>query len=179
MEQKAQIDNKCMGALMKKTVKKINLPAILTLILGLGILSGSFAQRSALAGRIDTVPAIQVTTTKNQIGRYLHVIYAVGRPAFLNVSPIPYVDIVRPQSQTQQISSEVVVFPAVQIEKTPGRGSYNMVIFAISNSAKINWINADVNPNPTEYKFLGMIQKPQIDAFMNQDGIEKVLLFNF
>lgn len=164
---------------MKTILKRINLPALFTLLIGLGLMSGSFAQRTALAGPTDTVPAIQVTTSKDQIGRYLHVIYAVGRPGFLNVSPIPYVDIIREkESQTVLITSEVMMIPAVQIRKTPGRGSYNMVIFTVSKSANRNWVNADVNPNPTDYSFVGLIQKPQIDA-LGSPTEEKILLFNF
>lgn len=164
---------------MTNVLKKMNLPALLTLLLGLGLMSGAFARRDALAGRIDTVPPIQVTVSKNLVGQYLHVIYAVGRPGFLNLSPVPYLDIIRPQSQSQLISSEVVTFPAVQIEKTPGRGSYNMVIFALSPSAQMNWVNVDVNPDPSGYSFLGMIQKPQIDGFLSQRGEGAVLQINF
>ena len=163
---------------MMNVAKKLNLPAILTLVLGLGLMSGAFAQRSAFAGRTDVLPAIQVTVSKNYSGKYLHVIYAVGRPGFLNVSPIPYLDIIRPQSQAQVISSDTVVFPSVEIEKTPGRGSYNLVVFALSNSPKINWVNVDVNPNPSDYTFLSVIQKPQIDSFIGQQGLDKVLHIN-
>lgn len=163
---------------MMYVAKKLNLPALLTLILGLGLMSGAFAQRTAFAGRTDVVPAIQVTVPKVYSGKYLHVIYAVGRPGFLNVSPIPYLDIIRPQSQASLVNSEMVLFPSVEIEKTPGRGSYNLVVFTISNSPQINWVNVDVNPNPSDYSFLSVLQKPQIDSFIGQQGADKVLRIN-
>lgn len=159
---------------------KINLPAFFTLIMGLGLMSGSFAQRSALAGRIDTLPSIEVTVPAQFQGQYLHVLYAVGRPGFLTVGePIPYIDIVRPQSQGQLVQSTKVTFPSVQIEKTPGRGSYNMVVFAVSKSPQIRWVNVDVNPNPTEYRYVGVLLKPEIDAFMAQFGETATIQISF
>ncbi len=164
---------------MMKILNKINLPALLTLLLGLGLMSGSFAQRSANAGPTDVIPAIQVSISRNLTGQYLHVIYAVGRPGALAISPVPYLDIIRTQSTSQQITGPAMTFPAVEIEKTPGRGAYNMVVFAVSASPTINWANVDVNPNPTQYTFVGIIQKPQIDAFVAQQGEGKSLQFSF
>ena len=166
--------------MIKMLTSKFNLPALLTLILGLGLMSGSFAQRSALAGRIDTVPSIEVTLPAQFQGQYLHVLYAVGRPGFLTVSePTPYIDIVRPQSQGQLVNSTKVTFPAVQIEKTPGRGSYNMIVFAVSRSPQMRWVNVDVNPNPTEYRYVGVILKPEVDAFTAQFGEGSTIQISF
>lgn len=142
-------------------------------------MSGVFAQRNSYAGPIDTVPAIEAKISSTQINRYLHVIYAVGRQGFLNVGQILFVEIVR-QSTSLLIATEILVFPSIKIAKTPGRGSYNMVIFAISDSPQINWVNFDKNPAPTEYSFIRSISKNEIDAFISQPGGEdKVFKVSF
>jgi hypothetical protein len=166
---------------MKTILNKINLPAILALVLGLGLMSGSLAQQSAFAGRTDVIPAIQVTVPNSFAGQYLHVLYVVGRPGFLNVNnPIPYVDITRSQSTSQVVTSNTINFPPVEIDKslTPGRPGYNMVIFALSKFADIQWVNSDINANPTQYQFLQVVQKPVIDALVSQQGAAAVLKIN-
>jgi hypothetical protein len=153
---------------MLKALRKINLPATLSLVLSLGIMSGTLMQRSAYAGRTDVVPAFQIKLSKNNVGRYLQVIYAVGRPAFIGVSSIPLIDIIRPESKSVLITSETFTVPTVEIEKTPLRGSYNMVVFTISNDDKVNWVNENdtskaYSPN---YEYLMKLSKPDIDGFV-------------
>lgn len=158
-----------------KTLKNKFLP-LMTLILGLGIMSGSFAQRTAKAGRVDTVPAIQVNNAQKISGRYLHVVYAVGRPGFISVSQIPYLDVIR-TIKSVQATAPTVSFPSVQLEKLPLRGSYNMIVFVVSNSPTINWQNPDVNPN-VNYTWLKTIDKLTVDVFVNQNGAGSVLTFS-
>lgn len=151
--------------MMTKFLNKINLPAILTLVLGLGLMSGSFAQRNAFAGKFDTVPTIQVSGLDSQSGRYLHVLYAVGQLGFIDLnSRNPELFVIRKESQNVQITPGKLLIPSVQIEKTPGRGSYNMIVFAIANTPQIKWENYSQNPNPTSYKVLRVIFKAEVDS---------------
>lgn len=155
-----------------KTLKNKFLP-FMTLVLGLGIMSGSFAQRTARAGRVDTVPAIQINNTQSLAGRYIHVVYAVGRPGFISVSQIPFLDVIR-TIQTVQVAGPNVTLPALQLEKLPLRGSYNMIVFVISNAPSITWANPDVNPN-VNYTWFRTLDKVTVDTFLNQHGENGVL----
>lgn len=164
---------------MLKFIKKINPLAVLTLVLSFGLMSGSFAQRSALASRLDTVPAIQVNGLDAHIGKYIHALYAVGQLGFIDLSRNPELFVIRPQSQGLQITSGSMVIPSVQIEKTPGRGSYNMIVFVLSSSAQIKWENYSQNPNPTSYKYLGLIFKSEVDQFVSVNGEAKVIQVSY
>ena len=164
---------------MLKVLKKIEIIPLLTLFIGLGLMNGSLAQRKAMAGRVDTIPMLQISglqawAQNNNLSLQnlsVHALYAVGRPGFLSVSRIPYLDIIR-QDKAQAITSDTVSFPSLQIEKESFRGSYNMIVFVVSltNDALVPWANPDVNPNPTSYKFLQVIEKPFIDTFLTQQS---------
>ena len=56
-----------------KSLKLIVINA-LTLIIGLGIMTGAFTQRNAEAARIETIPSLQVNKLGNLKGQYLTVL---------------------------------------------------------------------------------------------------------
>lgn len=142
--------------------------SILTLLFGLGIMSGSFAQRTASAARRDVVPSLQVNNTQNLNGKYVHAVYAIQRAGFIGVTPAPYLERIR-TIQSQKVQTNSVVFPSVTIDKEPFRGSYNIVVVVVSSQATIRWVNPDQAVQP-QYQYLTKIEKPVFDLFLNQQG---------
>jgi hypothetical protein len=147
---------------------KKSLLSFMTLFLSFGIMSGSFAQRSATAARQDLVPSFQVNNTENLNGKYIHVIYAIQKAGFIGVTPVPHLEKIR-VVQTQKVQTNSVVFNSVTIEKEPFRGSYNVVVFVTSDKAQIRWANPDQSAS-TEYTYLTKIEKPSLDLFIKQQG---------
>ena len=142
--------------------------SMMTLFLGLGIMSGSFAQRTATAARQDLVPSFQLNKTESLNGRYIHAIYAIQKAGFIGVTPIPHLEKIR-VIQTQKVQTKSVVFNSVTIEKEPFRGSYNVVVFVVSDKSQIRWANPDQSAS-TEYTYLTKIEKPALDLFITQQG---------
>lgn len=104
----------------------------LTLIIGLGLMSGSVSQRNAEAARFETIPSLQINRLGNLRGQYLTVLYAVGSRPFIstdasqiNISQVK-------ESRTVYLTSDAVTLPAVQVEKEGFRPSYNIVVFVVS-----------------------------------------------
>lgn len=143
------------------------LPA-LTLFFGLGIMSGSFAQRTALAGRQDLVPAIQLNNTQRYNGKYIHAVYGIQRVGFIGVTPVPYLEKIRTVT-TLKVQANSLLFNSVTIEKEPFRGSYNIVVFVVSDTPALRWINPDQGAS-TQYQYLTKIEKVNFDAFLNEQG---------
>lgn len=156
-------------------ISKLRLPALplLTLIFGLGLMSGSFAQRTALAGRQDLVPAIQLNNTQKFNGQFIHAVYAVQKAGFIGVTPVPYLEKVRVVT-TQKVQANSLLFNSVTIEKEPFRGSYNIIVFVVSNLPTLRWVNPDQVAS-TQYQYLTKIEKLTIDAFLGAQGELAVL----
>jgi|GEM_PF-3149035 hypothetical protein len=141
---------------------------LLTLIFGLGIMSGSFAQRTALAGRQDLVPAIQLNNTQKFNGQFIHAVYAIQRVGFIGVTPVPYLEKIRVVT-TLKVQSNTLLFDSVVIDKEPFRGSYNIVVFLVSDLPTLQWVNPDQGAS-TQYQYLTKIEKMNFDAFLSSQG---------
>lgn len=158
----------------------------LTLLIGLGLLTGSVSQRSAEAARFETVPSLQVNRLGNLRGQYLTVLYAVGSRPFIstdssqiNISQVK-------ESRTIYITSDTLTLPSVQVEKEGFRPSYNMVVFVVSPQANYSWINADgsvpqgvtASDNHSS-SAISAINKTDVDSFISASGESAVLPVNF
>lgn len=159
-------------------ITKIKLPVLplLTLILGLGIMSGSFAQRTAFAGRQDVIPSIQLNNTQKYNGKFIHAIYAIQRAGFIGVTPAPYLERIR-SVMTLKSQSNSLLFNSVTIEKEPFRGSYNIVVFVVSDLPTLRWVNPD-QAVTAQYQYLTKIEKPVFDVFLNSSGETAVFGIN-
>ncbi|WP_413575051.1 hypothetical protein ACLVWU_12390 [Bdellovibrio sp. HCB290] len=165
-------------------MKSFKLAAInaLTLIIGLGLMSGSFSSKSAKAAKLEAVPSIEVTQLGNYKGQYLTVLYAVGSRPFistdasqLNISQVK-------ESRTVYITGDTVTLPQVQVEKEGFRPSYNIVVFVVSPQQNYSWVNADgTSPqgmpktaNQLRNK-INAINKSDVDSFITSKGDKAVL----
>jgi hypothetical protein len=111
-----------------KSLKLIVINA-LTLLIGLGLLTGSLSQRNANAARFEVIPALQIAKLGNYRGQYLTILYAVGSRPFIstdssqiNISQVK-------ESRTIYITDDAMTTPIVQVEKEGFRPSYNIVVF--------------------------------------------------
>ena len=157
----------------------------LTLLIGLGLMSGSVSQRNAEAARFETIPSLQVNRLGNLRGQYLTVLYAVGSRPFIstdssqiNISQVK-------ESRTVYVSSDSVTLPTVQVEKEGFRPSYNIVVFIVSAQSNYSWVNADgtipqgmTNTSNHMSSLINAINKTDVDAFVSANGIDAVLQVN-
>ncbi|MDG0816055.1 hypothetical protein [Bdellovibrio svalbardensis] len=157
----------------------------LTLIIGLGLMSGSVSQRNAEAARFETIPSLQINRLGNLRGQYLTVLYAVGSRPFIstdasqiNISQVK-------ESRTVYLTSDSVNLPAVQVEKEGFRPSYNIVVFVVSSQANYSWINADgtipqgVSATSNHMSSLiNSINKADVDNFVSASGQDATLTVN-
>jgi len=125
-----------------KSVKLLIINA-LTLIIGLGLLTGSVSQRSAAAARVETIPALQINQLGNYRGQYLTVLYAVGSKPVISTSDSQINISQVKASRTINITGDSTTLPSVQVNKEGFRPSYNIVVFVISPSADYSWMNDD------------------------------------
>lgn len=160
---------------MMTALKNKFLP-LLTLVFGLGLMSEAFAQRAAVASRMDTVPSIRINNTSSLHGRYIHVLYAIGRRLPLEMTRFPQLDIVR-AANSVLISGSSVQFPGLTLEKITFRGSYNMIVIVSSNSPEIKWANPEDSVR-IDYSLLNIIEKSTVDTFIGQQGPEAVFSFS-
>lgn len=151
---------------------KPSLISIFTLLLSFGIMSGSLAQRSAVASRFDIVPVIQINNVQHLNGKYLHAVYAIQRAGFIGVTPTPNLEKIR-KIQTQKVQTNSVSFPNLSLEKEPFRGSYNVVVFVVSDQPSIRWVNPDQGLS-TQYQYLTKVEKNTLDFFTAQQGTESI-----
>ncbi|MBO9665775.1 MAG: hypothetical protein J7501_03065 [Bdellovibrio sp.] len=154
----------------------------LTLIIGLGLMSGSVSQKTAHAARFETIPAMQVNKLGNLKGQYLTALYAVGsRPIISTDSSQINISQVK-ESRTIYITGDSVSFPTVQVEKEGFRPSYNIVVFIVSPQQNYSWVNADGSlpqgMTKTENRLsskINTINKSDVDAFVATSGEKAVL----
>ena len=164
-------------------MKSLKLFAInaLTLLIGLGLMSGSVSQRDAKAAKLEVIPALNVTKLGNYRGQFLTVLYAVGSKPFIatqvgqvNISQIK-------DSKTIYLADDSVKLPAVQVEKEGFRPSYNMIVLVVSPQPNFGWINADgsipqggVQTNNKQYSLINSINKTEVDEFVRTQGDKAV-----
>jgi hypothetical protein len=157
----------------------------LTLIIGLGLMSGSFSQRNAEAARFDTVPSLQVNKLGNFNGQYLTVLYAVGSKPFISTDTSQISVSQIKDSRTIFISSDTMTLPAVQVEKEGFRPSYNIVIFVVSPQSNYSWINTDgtipqgsTDTGNHSSSLISAVNKSDVDDFVTAQGADAVLQVN-
>ena len=149
----------------------------LTLIIGLGLMSGSLSQGTAQAARFETIPAMKVNKLGNLKGQYLTVLYAVGSRPFLSTDPSQINITQVKESRTVYITADAMALPAVQVEKEGFRPSYNIVVFVVSPQQNYSWVNEDGStPQGTTAtnnhlrSVANSINKTDIDAFIAASG---------
>lgn len=167
-----------------KSLKLIVINA-LTLLIGLGLLTGSVSQRSAAAARFETVPALKVNRLGNMRGQYLTVLYAVGSRPFIstNSSQINISQV--KEARTVYISDDSMSLPVVQVEKEGFRPSYNIIVFVVSPQANYSWVNADgsipqgvTSTSNHMSSLINAINKSDVDAFLSAQGETATLQVN-
>lgn len=157
----------------------------LTLIIGLGLMSGSVSQRSAEAARFEAIPSIQVNRLGNMRGQYLTVLYAVGSRPFISTDSSQITISQVKESRTVFISADSMSLPPVQVEKEGFRPSYNIVIFVVSPQPNYSWVNADGSApqgmsltNNHMSSLINSINKSDVDNFISAEGEKAVLNIN-
>lgn len=115
----------------------------LTLIIGLGLMSGSISQKDAQPAHFEAIPSLKITQLGNYRGQYLTVLYAVGsRPLLADDENKISLSQVK-DSRTAYITGDSLQLPSTQVEKEGFRPSYNMVLFVVSKQPNFSWINSD------------------------------------
>lgn len=164
---------------------KLILINALTLIVGLGLLSGSFSQKNAQAARFETIPSLQINHLGNLRGQYLTALYAVGsRPLIsthlsqINLSQVK-------EARTIYLTSDSMTLPTVQVEKEGFRPSFNIIVFVVSNEPNYSWVNADgtypqgmTATNNHSSSILSSINKSDVDNFISANGANSTLPVN-
>jgi hypothetical protein len=167
-----------------KSLKLVIINA-LTLIVGLGLMSGSLSTKSAKAAKLETVSSIQVNKLGNYKGQYLTVMYAVGSRPFISTDPSQLNISQVKESRTVYITGDNVTLPQVQVEKEGFRPSYNIVVFVVSPQQNYSWVNADgtapqgmpTTPNRLTNK-ISAINKSDVDSFVTAKGDKAVMPFD-
>lgn len=157
----------------------------LTLIIGLGLMSGSVSQRNAEAARFETIPSLQVNRLGNLRGQYLTVLYAVGSRPFISTDSTQITISQVKESRTVYISDDVMTLPPVQVEKEGFRPSYNIIVFIVSPQPNYSWINADGSApqgmamtNNHMSSLTNAINKTDVDGFIGAQGDAATLQVN-
>lgn len=157
----------------------------LTLIIGLGLMSGSVSQRNAEAARFETIPALQVNRLGNLRGQYLTVLYAVGSRPFISTDSSQISISQVKESRTVYISDDAMTLPAVQVEKEGFRPSYNIIVFVVSPQPNYSWVNADGSvpqgmslTNNHMSSLINAINKTDVDGFVSAQGEAATLQVN-
>ncbi|MGZ3770994.1 MAG: hypothetical protein ACXVCP_04475 [Bdellovibrio sp.] len=156
-----------------------------TLLIGLGLLSGSVSYRNAQAARFETIPSLQVNKMGNYVGQYLTVLYAVGARPFISTDQTQINISQVKEARTVYISADSMMLPKVQVEKEGFRPSYNMVVFVISPKSNYSWTNADGSlpqgMDPSNYhlsSLISAVNKTEVDKFVAESGIDSILQVN-
>ena len=167
-----------------KSLKLIIINA-LTLLIGLGLLTGSLSQRNANAARFEVIPALQIAKLGQFRGQYLTILYAVGsRPLISSDSDEINISQVK-ESRTIYITDDTMNTPIVQVEKEGFRPSYNIVAFVISSQPNYSWVNNDstipqgvTSTNNHQSALINTINRTSIDTFVNKNGDTATLTVN-
>lgn len=167
-----------------KSLKLIIINA-LTLLIGLGLLTGSLSQRNANAARFEVIPALNIAKLGNYRGQYLTILYAVGsRPLIAQDSDQINVSQVK-ESRTLYITDDVMKTPIVQVEKEGFRPSYNIVAFVISSQPNYSWLNADgtipqgvTSTNNHKSALINTVNRDSLETFATKNGDTATLTIN-
>lgn len=118
----------------------------LTLVIGLGLMSGSFSPNDAQAAPTETVPKIQIQKVGNFKGQYLTAFYAVGTRPFLSTDSSQFTLTEVKSIKTEVVAADFVTLPQVDLQKQGFRPGYNLVVIAISPMPDFSLVNADGSP---------------------------------
>lgn len=158
---------------------------MLTLIVGLGLMSGAFTERNAQAARFESIPSLQVNKLGNLKGQYLTVLYAVGSRPFISTDSSQITISQVKESRTVYITEDTMTLPSVQVEKEGFRPSYNILVFIVSTKPDYSWINADgsvpqgvIATENRQSSLINAINKSDVDAFIEAQGNTAVLQVN-
>jgi hypothetical protein len=142
---------------------KLFLINALTLVIGLGLMSGSVSQSDAQAARFESVPSLSVTGLGNHRGQYLTVLYVIAsRPLIGEDSDIEVLEV--KESKAIRVTADRASFPAAKIAKSGFRPSYNMVLAVISAQPGFSW-----NKKHHRYLKLKVLSKSDIGERRNFD----------
>lgn len=155
----------------------------LTLIIGLGLMSGSFSANDAQAAPTETVPKIQVQQLGNYKGQYLTAFYAVGTRPFLSTDSSQFTLTEVKAIKTQVVNADFVTLPAVDLQKQGFRPGYNLVVIAISPAPDYSLVNADGSaiagmPNTSNHRasLLRSFSKAEIESLVTGQGLPEGLI---
>ncbi|MFP5520131.1 MAG: hypothetical protein ACLGGX_09525 [Bdellovibrionia bacterium] len=158
----------------------------LTLIIGIGLMSGSFSQRDAQAARFEQIPSLEVKKLGNFRGHYLTVMYGIGSKPFIATDDTQIILNQVKEVRSLVISGDEVKLPPVQVQKEGFRPAYNMILLVVSPQPNFSWVNADGSVpqglsktgNRMISKIL-VINKSDVDQFVSTQGEKSVLSVQF
>jgi regulator of extracellular matrix RemA (YlzA/DUF370 family) len=151
----------------------------LTLIIGLGLMSGSFSGNEAQAAPTETVPKIQIQKLGNFKGQYLTAFYSVGTRPFLSTDSSQVILSEVKVAKTEFIAADFVTLPPLDLQKQGFRPGYNLVVFVISPAADFSFVNANGSviagmPNTQNHRatLIHSFSKAEIESLMTGQGLE-------
>lgn len=118
----------------------------LTLIIGIGLMSGSFTPNDAQAAPTEVVPKIQIQQIGNYRGQYLTAFYAVGTRPFLATDSSQVTLSEVKAIRTEVIQDDFVTLPQIELQKQGFRPGYNLVVVVISPEPDYSFVNANGEP---------------------------------
>lgn len=155
----------------------------LTLVIGLGLMSGSFSANDAQAAPTETVPKIQVQKLGNYKGQYLTAFYAVGTRPFLSTDSSQFTLSEVKAVKTEVVSTDFVTLPSIDLQKSGFRPGYNLVVVAISPSPDFSFNNADGSaitgmPATANHRasLLRSFSKAEIESLATSQGLPDGLI---
>jgi hypothetical protein len=145
------------------------------------LLSALILNRSAGAARVDIVPTLNIQNMERYQGKFLQVIYAVGRYPTIPTS-INQIQLIQIKSiKTAPIVAGDLVMPQIPVEKSGLFPSYNVVVLVVTDQPDFQWNNYDGSSveGPTgsgsrAYVAVDLISRPDIEAVIprsEQNGV--------
>lgn len=128
---------------MTKDFFKLSLMNLLTLILGIGLMSGPISEKKATAVGSTEVPTLTVTHLGNYRNQYLNVLYVVGSRPILSTSVKNLIVHEVKKQVAFEIQNDTEQIPRIEIEKEGNSPAYNYVLFVVSPHPQFSWINSD------------------------------------
>lgn len=151
----------------------------LTVIIGLGLMSGSFSSRDAQAAPTESVPKIQVQKLGNFRGQYVTAFYAVGTRPFLSTDSSQFTLSEVKAVKTQVVSTDHVTFPQLELEKHGFRPGYNLVVIVVSPEPDFSMANANgsaITGMPktgnNRASLVRSFSKSEIESLMTGQGLQ-------
>ncbi len=151
----------------------------LTLIIGLGLMSGSFSTNDAQAASTEIVPKIQIQRLGNFKGQYLTAYYAIGtRPFFSTDSGQVTLSEIK-NTKTEVVTADFITLPQLELEKQGFRPGYNLVVVVVSPSPDFSFVNADgsgifgmKNTQNHRASLIRSFSKAELESMVTGQGLE-------